>query len=81
MIHDVSPLSFEMDNSHHSLPLNFSLAAMFPRQSGFRGLTPLLPLLIHGRLQTWTQTQLHIVTLDSVWVANEKLLPSYPPPV
>ena len=27
-------------------------AAMFPRQSGFRGRTPLLSLLIHGKLET-----------------------------
>ena len=32
------------------LPLSFAPAAMFPRQSGFRGRTPLLPLLIHSRL-------------------------------
>ena len=46
------------------LPLSFALAAMFPRQSGLRGKTPLLSLLIHSRLETWTQTQLHIVPAD-----------------
>ena len=61
-----------MDNSHRQLeilflpllllpPLSSAVAAMFPRQSGFRGRTPLLCLLIHSRLETWTQTQLHIV--------------------
>ena len=55
-----------MDNSHRQieilfLPLSSAVAAIFPRQSGFRGRTPLLCLLIHGRLDTWTQTQLHIV--------------------
>ena len=44
------------------LPLSSAVAAMFPRQSGFRGRTPLLCLLIHSRLETWTQTQLHIVS-------------------
>ena len=57
-----------MDNSHRRwdiifLPLSFALAAMFPRQRGLRGRTPLLSLLIHSRLDTWTQTQLHIVSL------------------
>ena len=33
------------------LPLSFAPAAMFPRQSGFRGRTPLLSLLIHSRLE------------------------------
>ena len=42
-----------MDNSHRQLeilflPLSSAVAAMFPRQSGFRGRTPLLCLLIHG---------------------------------
>ena len=45
------------------LPLCFALPchahAMFPRQSDLR--TPLLSLLIHSRLETWTQTQLHTV--------------------
>ena len=55
-----------MDNSHTQLeilflPLSSAVAALFPRQSGFRGRTPLLCLLIHSRLDTWTQTQLHIV--------------------
>ena len=59
---DLSLLSSEMDNSHRQLeilllPLSLALAAMFPRQSGFRGRTPLLSLLIHSRLETWTQTQ------------------------
>ena len=47
------------------LPLSFAPAAMFPRQSGLRGRTPLLSLLIHSRLETWTQTQLihHFICL------------------
>lgn len=58
-----------MDNSHRQreilfLPLSFALAAMFPRQSGFRGRTPLLSVLIHSGLETWTQTQ-HIVSIVS----------------
>ena len=42
------------------LPLSFAPAAIFPRQSGLRGRTPIpiLSLLIHRRLETWTQTQL-----------------------
>ena len=40
------------------LPLSFAPAAMFPRQSGLRGRTSILSLLIHSRLETWTQTQL-----------------------
>ena len=56
-----------MDNSHTQLeilflPLSSAVAAMFPRQSGFRERTPLLCLLIHSRLETWTQTQPHIVS-------------------
>ena len=67
----ISLLRSEMDNSHRQreilfLPLSFALAAMFPRRNGFRGRTPLLSLLIHSRLETWTQTQLYIVSVDSI---------------
>ena len=34
----------------------------------------LLSLLIHSRPETWTQTQLHIVSVDSVWISNRKLM-------
>ena len=27
-------------------------------------------LFIHSRLETWTQTQIHIVSVDCIWVAN-----------
>ena len=33
-----------------------------PRQRGLRGRTPLLSVLIHSSLETWTQTQLHLVS-------------------
>ena len=71
-------LRSEMDNRKWEilfLPFSFNTALIILTQRDFRGRTPLLSLLIHSRVETWTQTQLLYVMF--IWSFSVQLFPAF----
>ena len=54
-----------------------------PQTSVVLEVGPPFSLFIHSRLETWTQTQIHILSVDCIWVAIvfSAVKTSYPSPV